>query len=142
MAEPRPKAVLAVAAGGALGTLLRHWLNVALAPSTPPAFPWVTLAINVSGAYLLGLIVTLVLDFWPPTRYARPFVAIGALGGFTTFCTFVVETVRLAEADLAGRAITYVVASLVLGAIAMWAGAASAGMWPSFLRLLRRREQP
>jgi CrcB protein len=114
--------VLVVAAGGALGTLFRYWLNLAFAPATPPAFPWVTLAVNVSGAFLLGLMVTLVVEVWPPTRYVRPFAAIGMLGGFTTFSTLVVETDRLLGSHLAVTAMLYVVGSLVLGVVAVWAG--------------------
>ncbi|MGZ4149064.1 MAG: fluoride efflux transporter FluC [Actinomycetota bacterium] len=125
----RPRILLAVALGGGLGACARYELELTFAPTTPPAFPWGTLAINLSGAFALGLLLTLILDVWPPTRYARPFVGIGILGGFTTFSTFVVESARLTGGGQAALALGYVAVSLVGGVMACGLGYAVAVTW-------------
>jgi CrcB protein len=110
----RPIRLLAIAAGGSLGTVARYGLERALAP---PAlgFPWPTLLANVFGSLLLGLIVTLVVERWPPTRFVRPFAAIGFCGGFTTFSTLVVETTQLGRHGRVGLGLLYLGATLGAG---------------------------
>lgn len=122
----RPRILLAVALGGGLGTSARYGLVVMTAPVTPPSFPWVTLLINLVGSFGLGLILTLVIEIWPPTRYVRPFVGIGLLGGFTTFSTLAVESSRLIDAGQASLSMAYLVASLVAGMLSCALGAALA----------------
>ncbi len=116
------RSAAAVAVGGGIGASIRYELALHLAPLTPPAFPAVTCAINISGAFLLGALMMLILEHWPPTRFVRPFVGIGILGGFTTFSTFVVETDRLLGARLPGVAAAYVGISLVGGFVALGLG--------------------
>ena len=125
----RPRVLLAVALGGGLGTCARYELELAFAPTTPPALPWVTLLINLVGSFALGLVLTLVLDVWPPTRYVRPFVGIGILGGFTTFSTFAVESARLMGHGQEVLALGYVAVSLVGGVLACGLGYAVALAW-------------
>jgi fluoride exporter len=84
--------------------------------------PWTTLAINVSGSFAVGLLLVFVLERWPPTRYARPFLAIGFLGAFTTFSTLAVESDLLVRDGSIGTATAYVVLSLVAGLVAAYAG--------------------
>ena len=134
----RPASTLLVGAGGGLGALARYELSLAVGGSVPPGFPVATLIINVTGAFALGVIVTLVLEYWPPTRYVRPFFAIGVLGGYTTFSTFAVEAIRLIQAHEPGRATTYVLASIVSGLLAVYAGAVAARVWPAVERLWAR----
>jgi len=118
--EPSRRLV-AIALGGALGTLARY--GVARAVVTPGAgFPWATFTVNIAGSFLLGVVVTLVTERWHPTRYVRPFVAIGFCGGFTTFSTLAVESVRRFEHGAAGTAGIYLAASLVAGAVAAAVG--------------------
>ena len=76
MGEFRGDVILAVSAGGSLGTLARYAVAEAL-PVQPGRFPWATFAANVSGAVLLGIFATLVLERLPPSRLLRPFVAVG-----------------------------------------------------------------
>jgi CrcB protein len=118
--EPRSEVALrlvAIAAGGAGGTLARYGVERAL---TVPAnhFPWATFLVNVAGSFLLGAIVTLAVERWPPTRFVRPFAAIGFCGGFTTFSTMVVEAVQRGQHGHLALAGGYLGASLVAGVAA------------------------
>jgi CrcB protein len=122
----RPRILLAVALGGGLGASARYGLGVAFAQNTPPEFPWVTLVVNLTGAFALGLLLTLVLEVWPPTRYVRPFVGIGVLGGFTTFSSLVVGSSRLIDAGQAPLSIAYLVTSLTAGMLSCAIGYALA----------------
>ena len=111
----------AIAVGGSLGTLARYATDRSLVPA-PLGFPWPTFAVNVAGSFVLGLIVTLVVERWPPTRFVRPFAAIGFCGGFTTFSTLAVEATQRAQHGRVGLAVAYVVASLVAGVLAATVG--------------------
>ncbi len=104
--------VAAVALGGAIGTLGRYALELRLAPADPAVLPVVTLGINLAGALLLGALMTLILEVWPPTRLARPFLAIGLIGAFTTMSSFALETVRMLGAGAVLGAFVYVGLSL------------------------------
>jgi CrcB protein len=117
---PAPVPVLrmvAIAAGGALGTLARYELSQAVVVSAN-GFPWATFAVNVAGSLLLGVIITVVAERWPPTRYALPFAAIGFCGGFTTFSTLMVEAVRRAQDGYPALGVVYLLASVVAGVVA------------------------
>lgn len=117
----RPRVLLAVAAGGVLGTLARYGVGQLLA--TPGhGFPWSTFLVNVSGALLLGTLLVLLLERFPPSRYARAFLATGFLGAYTTFSTYMVETVLLARDGYESRATAYLLGSLVAGLSATWLG--------------------
>jgi CrcB protein len=111
----------AIAAGGVLGTLGRYGVS-RVVHVAPDSFPWATFTANVSGAFLLGLLLTVILERWPPSRYARPFIAIGVLGGYTTFSTFMVESDLLVKDGAVGIAALYVGASLLAGFVAVWCG--------------------
>jgi fluoride exporter len=115
--------VVAIACGGALGTLARYGADESIGGGTS-GFPWSTLVVNVVGSFLLGVILTLVVERWPPTRFARPFAAIGFCGGFTTFSTFAVEILQLGQHDRNGLAAVYLLLSLVLGLAAAATGIA------------------
>jgi CrcB protein len=114
-----------IAAGGALGSLARWGLAQAM-PHPAAAFPWATFDANVSGCFLLGVLMIFVTDVWPPSRYVRPFLGVGVLGGFTTFSTYTLDTRALLLSGRTGLAGLYVLASLVCGLIAVWAGIAGA----------------
>src|ERR1700722_6557458 len=102
----RPRAVLAVAAGGALGAPARYGIGLAL-PVHGGGFPLATFLINVSGGLILGALVTLVVERWPPTRYVRPFFGTGFLGAYTTWSTFMVDAAVLTKDGHAGVAVGY-----------------------------------
>lgn len=114
-----------VAGGGALGSALRYAVSVWLSQRLSSGFPWHTFAVNVSGAFLLGLLVTAVVDRsgWGSWQL---FVGVGFLGGFTTFSTFSVETLRLLQDGLTAAAASNVLLSVIAGlaaaALGMLAG--------------------
>jgi CrcB protein len=131
--------VLAVIAlGGALGSLARWGLAEAL-PHPPDAFPWATFTENVSGCFLIGLLMVFVIDVWPPSRYLRPFLGVGILGGYTTFSTYMLDTRALLanrEPQLAGL---YLFGSLAAGFCAVWLAVLAARTLVNSSRLRRRR---
>ena len=111
----------AIAAGGALGAVARYGVTQ-LVHVSPASFPWATFWTNVSGSFALGVALVLILQHYPPSRFARPFVATGFLGAYTTYSAFAVETVVLANDGAAGLAGAYAAASLAGGFGAVWAG--------------------
>lgn len=116
-----PSVVAAVALGGALGSLARAGIGVAWS-TDPGHLPYATLLINVSGSFALGIFLVALLDRGGPGRLLRPFVATGFLGGYTTFSTFMVETVDLGRTGHLIVSASYLVTSLVLGLGAAWIG--------------------
>jgi CrcB protein len=133
----RPEIILAVAAGGLIGAPARYELGVAL-PSQPGAFPLATFLINATGSLALGVIVTLIVERWPPTEYLRPFVATGVLGAYTTWSTFMVDADNLFRNGHAAVAIGYLAASLAAGLGGAYLGILSART--RWSRLWRRSE--
>lgn len=116
--------VLVVAAGGALGGLARYGLSRLVAG--PAGFPWATFTENVLGCFLLGALMVVLVEVRAPSRYARPFLGIGVLGGFTTFSTYSAEIRALAADGRAALAAAYLVSSLLAGLLATVAGIALA----------------
>ncbi len=118
-----------IAVGGALGSAARYGVAEAM-PHHPGSFPWSTVTVNVAGAFLLGLLMVFLMDVWPPTRYVRPFLAVGVLGGFTTFSTYMVDAHTLLAAGAVVPALAYVLGTLVVGLAAVWLGMVT-GRWLS-----------
>jgi CrcB protein len=108
---------VAVAAGGALGTVLRYEMALA-EPTSSGHFPWATFTVNLVGSLFLGVFLTVLVDTWSASRYARPLLAVGFCGGLTTFSTWMVESVLLVRDGAPGVAVLYLVVSL-LGGLAM-----------------------
>ncbi len=121
--------LLAVGLGGAVGTLVRYELGVAIRTATG-AFPWAIFAANVTGALILGLVTTLALERWPPTRYVRPAVGIGFCGGLTTFSTWMVDATELADRHHVGTAVLYLGATAAIGLAALYVGVVAARLMP------------
>jgi CrcB protein len=117
--------VLVVAAGGALGSLARWSVTRAL-PAGAGDMPWATWVENVSGAFLLAVLMVFVLELWPPGRYVRPFVGVGILGGYTTFSTFMLDTHALLADGHGAMAAGYLGSTLVTGLAAVVAGVMTA----------------
>lgn len=118
------KWVFWIAVAGMAGTLSRHAIGMALSRASQ-SFPWSTLLINVTGSLVLGL----VYRYYSADREnLRNVLAVGFCGAFTTFSTFSLETVRLADDGRWLRAGAYVSASVVLGVLAILAGFQLAGV--------------
>ena len=115
--------VPAISLGGALGALGRWGLAQAM-PHPADAWAWATLWTNLSGAFLLGLLMAAMMTVWARTRYLRPLLGVGVLGGFTTFSTAELDTRGLVAAGHPGEAFAYVGTSVALGLVAIIAGLA------------------
>ena len=109
------------ALGGALGALAR-WSVAAALPSSPGGWPWATLVVNLTGCVLVGVLLAVALGRWPDSAWVRPFLAVGFMGGFTTFSAFAVETTLLAESGAWLMAASYVVVSLLGGSTGVLLG--------------------
>lgn len=116
--------LLQVAFGGALGASARYLANVAAMRLLGPGFPWATVAVNVAGSFLMGVLVV-VLAQRDATRLA-PFLMTGVLGGFTTFSAFSLDALTLWERGQAGAASAYVLGSVAASLAAIVAGMAVA----------------
>ena len=108
---------LAVMAGGAVGAVARGGLAEAL-PVASGQWPWATFSVNVAGAFLLAWVTTRLGEVTVPTRYQRLVVGTGFCGALTTFSTFQVETITLADEGHAGLAVAYAATSLAAGLLA------------------------
>jgi fluoride exporter len=110
--------LLAIAAGGAAGALARVGLSQAF-PTTAGHWPWVTFAINMVGAFLLGYIVTHLQERSQLSTLRRPLLTTGLCGTFTTFSTVQVELLRMIDQDRYGLAFAYTTASVLGGLLAV-----------------------
>ena len=115
---------LAIAAGGALGSVARHGVNVLIHGRWPlMRFPLATLVVNVAGCLIIGLLAGLVISERIHLRYGwREFLFVGILGGFTTFSTFGLDTLTLARTGSATAAMWNVAGHVALGLLAVQAG--------------------
>ena len=124
--------MMLVAVGGSLGALARYTVGLAAARLLGVGFPWGTLAVNVAGCFLMGLVMEWILDleshavltaairsrlaFW------RQGVAIGFLGGLTTFSSFGADTLRQLQAGHTSLGLANIAANMLLSLAAVWAG--------------------
>lgn len=114
--------LFAIAGGGALGALSRHFINMMVASQMKAPFPAATLAVNVSGSFLMGAFIVLFSHFWTPPQEIRLFLITGFLGAFTTFSAFSLDVMTLWSRTAYVEAATYVAASVVLSIGAVFAG--------------------
>lgn len=129
----RPDILAVIAAGAIPGAIARYELGLAVT-SRDGAFPVATFVINVSGSFVIGILLTLILERWRPNEYVRPFAATGFLGAYTTWSSFMVDTEKLLKTGHVGVAAAYVAASLAGGLFAVYAGSVLARKWPSGIR--------
>lgn len=118
--------VLAIAAGGALGSVLRYWMSTWVHSLAGRDFPYGTLAVNVVGCLLMGFLFALFIDRLSSDSIVRAGILVGVLGGFTTFSSFSIETFNLLEEGLWLAAGINAAASLVLCLAATWIGVITA----------------
>lgn len=105
--------------GGVLGVNARYWMGVLI--SRWAAAPWATFAINISGAFIIG-VVSVVLTHWLPHPHARLLIVTGFLGGYTTFSTLAYESAELWERGVPALAILNLAGSAAAGLIAALLG--------------------
>lgn len=113
---------LSVAIGGAVGAVARYWLSNFVHALAGREFPWATLAVNVLGSLLMGVLVVFLVERWAVSAELRSLVLVGFLGAFTTFSTFSLEALTLLEHGEWLKALTYVIVSVVFGVVAVGGG--------------------
>jgi len=114
--------LLAIAAGGAIGALLRYWVSTTTHAFLGRGFPYGTLAVNVLGSLLMGALLVLMVERSAAAPEWRAAILIGLLGAFTTFSTFSMETVGLVEEGRLGAALLNVAVSTLICVSACWIG--------------------
>ena len=118
--------VLAVAAGGACGALLRWWVAQGVHALVGRGFPYGTLVVNVSGSLVMGVLYVLFFERYDIAPEWRAALVVGLLGAFTTFSTFSMDTLLLIQQGEHARAGMNVVLSVVLCLAGCWLGIAAA----------------
>ncbi len=114
--------LLAVALGGALGSVARYLVGIGSGRLFGLGFPWGTLIINIAGSFLIGVFAELFALKWDLPQAGRVFLTVGICGGFTTFSTFSLDTYVLMERGEFWPAAAYILGSVVLSIGALVAG--------------------
>ena len=114
--------ILAIAGGGAIGAVLRYWVSTGVYTLVGRNFPYGTLAVNIAGSLLMGLLFVLLIERMAENSLWRAALLVGLLGAFTTFSTFSIETLNLLEEGAYSRALLNVLLSVVLCVAAAWLG--------------------
>lgn len=115
-----------VALGGAIGAVLRHGLNIGIGRAAGTDFPWHTMIINITGSFVMGLLIALMAVRWNVSTEIRAFLTTGILGGYTTFSAFSLDFALLVERKAYMLAGAYVLGSVVVSLIAIFVGMALA----------------
>jgi len=117
-----PQFVLAVAVGGAIGSVARYLVAIGSGKIFGLNFPWGILIINVTGSFLIGVFVGLFATKWDLPQSVRIFLTVGICGGYTTFSTFSLDSYYLMERGQLPAALAYMVGSVVLSICALVGG--------------------
>lgn len=123
--------VLAIAAGGAMGAVMRHGLNSSLMHMLGTGFPYGIFAANIIGSFLMGVFISVFAHFWEPSQAVKAFLTVGMLGAFTTFSAFSLDAVTLFERGTYGATAFYVCGSVILAIGGLFAGMALVRMFVS-----------
>ena len=113
---------IAIALGGAIGSLSRHFFAGAVQSTAGGNFPWGILAVNVVGGFVMGIVVQVAALKYSLSPELRGFLTTGVLGGFTTFSAFSLDTALFLERGELAPAAAYVLASVVLSVVALFLG--------------------
>ena len=115
---------LLIAAGGALGSVLRFFFTGLVASHWSGAFPWGTLLVNVTGSFVIGFLAELTGPGgrWLASTETRLFLMAGVCGGYTTFSAFSLQTFAFIKAGDWPRAGLNIVASVALCLLGVWLG--------------------
>ncbi len=119
---------LCVLAGGGFGSLTRYLVSRFFTQQFPNSrFALGTFVINVSGSFLIGLLMTLIVERWKLSHYWQLTLVVGFLGGYTTFSSFEYDAYLATRGGQALIALAYLVGSVAFGYGAVWLGVFSAG---------------
>ena len=113
---------LVVLAGAGLGGLIRYIAGTWIMEKAGGRFPAGTFLINVSGSFLIGIVMTLLTERFPPYPNLRLFLVVGVLGGYTTFSSFEYEAFQAVRGGERWMGLAYVLSSVILGYFAVWLG--------------------
>ena len=126
---PKPELLLVIALGGALGAIARYEIVKAV-PVAASGMPWGTFLVNQTGAFVLGLFLTVLTASGARAALLRAFFAVGVLGAYMTFSTLAMETVLLIKNDHAALGVVYLVSTVVTGlAVALLGVACGRLVW-------------
>lgn len=114
--------ILAVAAGGAVGSVLRYLAGKYALAWAGNDFPYGTLFVNISGSFIMGVLIALFAVHVSPSAEVRAFLTVGMLGGFTTFSAFSLDTVTLWERGDVILALSYAGITVLSSIAALVAG--------------------
>jgi CrcB protein len=114
--------ILAIAAGGAIGSVARYLVNISPLANVFEKFPFPTFLINISGSFLIGFFFILLTDRFEPPEALRLAIMIGFLGAFTTFSTFEMEIYGLIKEGETISALAYLFLSVAIGFIGLLGG--------------------
>ncbi|WP_432694970.1 fluoride efflux transporter CrcB [Marinobacterium sp. YM272] len=117
-----------IALGGALGALGRYWVSGVL-NNAEHRLPLGTMTVNVVGSFLMGVCFVLILERAKLSPEMRPLLMTGFMGAFTTFSTFSLETVAMMQEGHMMSALIYILLSLILCLVALYAGLALTRMF-------------
>ena len=115
---------LIVFLGGGFGAAIRHGANLAAARALGTAFPYGTMLINITGSFIMGLVVAYFAFKGDASQHWRLFMTTGILGGYTTFSAYSLDVVLLYVRGALGMAALYATASVVLSIAGLFAGLA------------------
>jgi len=112
---------LIVLLGGGVGSLARYFVGTEIAERVGGRFPVGTMVVNITGSFIIGLIMTILTQRLPHPNW-RLLLVVGFLGGYTTFSSFEYETFQAVQGGAAWIGLANVIGSVVLGYIAVWLG--------------------
>jgi CrcB protein len=122
---------IAVAFGGAIGSMARHWVNLELAHRFERSVPYATATVNLIGSGVIGLLAgAIAVGRLHMSPTLRTFVFVGLLGGFTTFSSFMLDTLTLGHGAEHALAVSNLLGQTVLGVALIWAGYYAAVAFP------------
>ena len=114
--------IVLIAVGGAAGAVARYLVDATISQRWPSALPWGTLAVNLSGSLVLGVLFALTVERGVLPASSRAPVMIGFIGAYTTFSTLMLESWRLIEGGAVGLGLANLVGSSVVGMVALVGG--------------------
>ena len=116
------RTIVGIAVAGAMGALARYGLEGFVSRRWPSAFPWGTFVVNLTGAFVLGFLFTVLTERVRTAPWLRTTLTVGLVGTYTTFSTLTLETLRLLEDGAVGLGLANAMGSIAGGLVAVYAG--------------------